>query len=43
MGLLFTATLIFATFDIQAFNISLVPYLKCFGTSQLEFQTVELY
>ena len=27
----------------QGFKFSSVPYLKCFGTSQLEFEMVELY
>ena len=29
--------------NIQASNFPLVPYLKCFRTSQLELKTVELY
>ena len=34
---------IYSIWNIQASNFPLVPYLKCFGTSQLEFEAVELY
>ena len=46
MRLLFTkfANLtIYYIWNIQASNFSSVPDLKGFGTSQLEFETVELY
>ena len=34
---------IYYIWNTQASNFSAVPYLKNFGTSHLEFQTVELY
>ena len=46
MGLLLTKfgnLVIYFIWNNQAFNFSLVPDLKCFVTSQLEFETVELY
>ena len=46
MGLIFTEfgnLSINYIWNIQASNFSLVPYLKRFKTSQLEFETVELY
>ena len=46
MGLLFTKfgnLTIYYILNIQASNFSSVPYLKDIGTSQLEFETVELY
>ena len=46
VGLLFTKfekLTIYYIWNIQASNFSSVPYLKDFGTFQLEFETVELY
>ena len=34
---------IYYIWNIQAFNFCWVPYLKCFGTFQLEFEMAELY
>ena len=45
MGLLFTIfdnLTIYFIWNIQASNFSSVPYLKDFGTLQLEFETAEL-
>ena len=45
MGLLFSKfgnLTIYYIWNIQASNFSSVPYLKDFGTSQLEFETAEL-
>ena len=45
MGLLFNkfgSLSIYFIWNIQASSFSSVPYLKGFGTSQLEFETVEL-
>ena len=46
MGLLYTKfgnLTIYYIWNIQASYFSLVPYLKCIETSQLEFGMVELY
>ena len=46
VGLLFTKfgnLTIYYIWNIESSNFPLVPYLKCFGTSQLEFETVELH
>ena len=46
VGLLFTTfgnLTSYYIWNIQASNFSLVPYLKDFGTYQLEFETVKLY
>ena len=45
VGLLFTIfdnLTIYFIWNIQASNFSSVPYLKDFGTLQLEFETAEL-
>ena len=46
VGLLFNIVRnlsIYYIWNIQASNFSSVPYLKDFGPSQLEFETVDLY
>ena len=46
VGLLFTTfgnLTSYYIWNIQAYNFSSVPYLKDFGTFQLEFETVKLY
>ena len=34
---------IYFIWSIQASNFCLEPYLKCFGTSQLELEMLEIY
>ena len=46
MGLLFNkfdSLSIYYIWNTQASKFVLVSYLKCFGTFQIEFKTVELY
>ena len=46
MGMLFNKFGNFSGYHIrkiQASNLFSVSYLKCFGTSQLEFEMIELY